>query len=71
MADVIKNFNYSKTRGRGRGILGLTNFDPSRRPGERPASAVSSQQSESINSTTTQAEVAKSEQAESAGVYVR
>lgn len=39
MADVIKKFNYSKTRGRGRGILGLTNFDPCRRPGERSSSS--------------------------------
>ena len=39
MADVIKKFNYSKTRGRGRGILGLTNFDPCRRPGEPSSSA--------------------------------
>lgn len=39
MADVIKTFNYSKTSGRGRGILGLTNFEPCRRPGERTVSA--------------------------------
>ena len=36
MADVIKGFNYSKGSGRGRGILGLTNFEPCRRPGELP-----------------------------------
>lgn len=35
MADAIKTFKYSKTGGRGRGILSLTNFEPSRRPGER------------------------------------
>ena len=57
MADVIKKFNYSKTRGRGRGILGLTNFDPCRRPGERSSSSSSDHhqmQSSSVPSTSSQ-----------------
>ena len=76
MADVIKNFNYSKTRGRGRGILGLTNFDPSRRPGERSTSTVSGQQSVPSLSNSASKEAPRAgvtvenEQTESVGVYV-
>ena len=40
MAEVIKSFNYTKTAGRGRGILGLTNYQPCRRPGERAGQPV-------------------------------
>ena len=37
MAEVIRTFKYSKTAGRGRGILGLTSYEPCRKPGERQA----------------------------------
>ena len=33
MVDVIRNFQY-KTAGRGRGVLGLKDLRPCRRPGE-------------------------------------
>lgn len=33
MAAVIRDFNYSKARGRGRGILGLKEFNQCRKPG--------------------------------------
>ena len=36
MADVIRNFKY-KTAGRGRGVLGLKDLRPCRRPGEKAA----------------------------------
>ena len=77
MADVIKNFSYSKTRGRGRGILGLTNFDPCRRPGERSASTTSSGHDQSVsNSSQNGASVKEPPQArerteESASVYTK
>ena len=63
MADVIKKFNYSKTRGRGRGILGLTNFDPCRRPGERSSSSSSDHhqmQSSSTSVPSSSSQVARS-----------
>ena len=70
MADVIKKFNYSKTRGRGRGILGLTNFDPCRRPGERSSSG--HHQSLAASQSQCEAKEARveSQTEESAGVYV-
>ena len=34
MASVIRGFAYSKVAGRGRGILGLSNFKPCRKPGQ-------------------------------------
>ena len=37
MVDVIRNFQY-KTAGRGRGVLGLKDLRPCRRPGEKAAS---------------------------------
>ena len=37
MVDVIRNFQY-KTAGRGRGVLGLEDLRPCRRPGEKGAS---------------------------------
>ena len=80
MADVIKKFNYSKTRGRGRGILGLTNFDPCRRPGERSSSvhhqsvsACQSQcemQQEPPPQARVENEQRQTEESASAGVYV-
>ena len=72
MADVIKGFNYSKGSGRGRGILGLTNFEPCRRPGELPVDGVdlsmrksTEQQSENktVESTTSSSEGDHSTQA--------
>ena len=33
MAEVIRDFKYSRTVGRGRGILGLTDLTPCRKPG--------------------------------------
>ena len=36
MVDVIRDFQY-KTAGRGRGVLGLKDLKPCRRPGEKPA----------------------------------
>lgn len=33
MASVIRGFDYSKARGRGRGILGMKDFDQCRKPG--------------------------------------
>ena len=48
MAAVIKEFDYSKVRGRGRGILGLKDFSPSRKPGA---------QEDSTNSKSSQSKV--------------
>ena len=36
MVDVIRSFQY-KTAGRGRGVLGLKDLRPCRRPGEKTA----------------------------------
>lgn len=36
MVDVIRNFKY-KTAGRGRGVLGIKDLTPSRRPGQKAA----------------------------------
>ena len=36
MVDVVRNFQY-KTAGRGRGVLGLKDLRPCRRPGEKAA----------------------------------
>lgn len=44
MVDVIRNFRY-KTAGRGRGVLGVKDLTPSRRPGEK--AAVGAKQKES------------------------
>ena len=38
MVDVIRNFQY-KTAGRGRGVLGLKDLRPCRRPGEKAAAS--------------------------------
>ena len=35
MAAVIKEFDYSKVKGRGRGILGLKDLSPCRKPGSQ------------------------------------
>lgn len=37
MAAQIRDFRYSKTRGRGRGILGLMEFSHCKRPGSSAA----------------------------------
>ena len=77
MADTIKTFKYSKTGGRGRGILGLTSFEPCRRPGERSdnlstASARNTTVTVDINRTEDK-RLAPSgnERTESGGVYTR
>lgn len=36
MVDVVRNFKY-KTAGRGRGVLGIKDLTPSRRPGQKAA----------------------------------
>ena len=42
MAAVVRDFKYSKARGRGRGILGIRDFDLSRKPGTEASSQADS-----------------------------
>ena len=44
MAGTIREFRYA-TPGRGRGVLGMVNFEPCRKPGRRPETSVSSEAS--------------------------
>ena len=44
MAGTIREFRYA-TPGRGRGVLGMVNFEPCRKPGKRPETSVSSEAS--------------------------
>ena len=46
MAGTIREFRYA-TPGRGRGVLGMVNFEPCRKPGRCPETSVSSEASES------------------------
>lgn len=40
MADAIREFSYT-TPGRGRGVLGMVNFEPCRKPGRSEAAGSS------------------------------
>lgn len=44
MAGTIREFRYA-TPGRGRGVLGMVNFEPCRKPGRSPEASVSSEAS--------------------------
>ena len=44
MAGTIREFRYA-TPGRGRGVLGMVNFEPCRKPGRSPETSVSSEAS--------------------------
>lgn len=51
MVDVISNFKY-KTAGRGRGVLGVKDLTPSRRPGEKAAGGARKKESVASGQTT-------------------